>query len=88
MNNLEKWELQDLFICALRYALYRHSYVVGEICNIIKSVPEIQNNRVTNVMLRDIQERLDNWDYTISSFEMERDTILKLKDWLLKLCDE
>jgi len=88
MNNLEKWELQDLFICALRYALYRHSYVVSEICNIIKSVPEIQNNRVTNVMLRDIQERLDNWDYTISSFEMERDTILNLKDWLLKLCDE
>lgn len=88
MVNLEKYELQDIFICALRYALYRHSYVVSEICNAIMSTPEIQNNRVTNVMLKDIKERLDNWDYSISNFDIDMNVILKLQNWLLKISGE
>ena len=49
------YELQDMIISALRYAIGRRTYITEETCSFIKNHPEIINNRVKTVMLRDLE---------------------------------
>lgn len=32
------YELRDIIVCALRYALPRHTYAVEEVCSYIKNI--------------------------------------------------
>lgn len=46
----------DIMIMALRYALGRRTYVPSEVCDFIKQNIKHVNNRVRDVMIRDIEE--------------------------------
>lgn len=50
------YELQDIVICALRYAIGRKTYVTEETCDYIWKHPELINKRVKEVMLRDLKD--------------------------------
>lgn len=64
------YELQDIIICALRYAMGRKTYVTEEVCSYIKEHPELINKRVKMVMLRDLKDidmyyKMTDIDYKI-----------------------
>ena len=72
------YELQDMIISALRYAIGRRTYITEETCSFIKNHPEIINNRVKTVMLRDLKD--------IKNYYKESDTdypfFKSLESWL------
>lgn len=82
---------EDICICALRYALRRHTYVVQEVCEfIINNADIIIDDRVKGVMLRDIKGRLDEFRetekvYDVLTFneQLDYDTILNLEEFLI-----
>ncbi len=55
-------ELKDMMIHSLRYALYRHTYALNQTCDYIRKHIEILDERVVQVMLKDIKERLKDSD--------------------------
>ena len=75
--------LSDVVICALRYAIYRHTYIVSEIVQFIIDNPDLQNDRVTSVMLRDLVEVLQkDSDKVFCLHDCDRNEILRLRKWL------
>lgn len=76
------YELKDILICALRYAIGRKTYVTEEVCSYIKKHPELIDKRVKDVMVRDLEKveayfpRNDNVDLP---------TFISLRNWLKKL---
>lgn len=50
------YELQDMIISALRYAIGRRTYITEETCSFIKKHSEIVNKRVKMVMLSDLKD--------------------------------
>lgn len=53
-------DFKDMMICALRYAIPRHTYMVDMTCEYIKNNAElILDDRVIAIMLRDLNEQLD-----------------------------
>lgn len=82
---------KDICICALRYSLGRHTYVVQEVCEfIINNADIIIDDRVKTVMLRDIKGRLDEFRetekvYDVLTFneQLDYDTILNLEEFLI-----
>lgn len=76
------YELKDIMICALRYAIGQKTYVVEEVCSYIKKHPELIDKRVKDVMVRNLEKveayypRNDNVDLP---------TFISLRNWLKKL---
>lgn len=60
-------DLKDIIIQSLRYALYRHSYSLSQTCDYIRKHTEILDERVVQVMLNDIKERIKDED--LADFE-------------------
>ena len=48
-------DLKDMIISALRYALGRRTYITGETAEFIKRYPELIDERVKSVMLKDLE---------------------------------
>lgn len=71
-------DLRDIVISALRYALYRHTYMLDLTCDFIKNNSRMFNERMLNVMLRDIEKRLEDHDLK----DFERASIEELKNFL------
>ena len=58
--------LKDMIISALRYALGRKTYITQETAEFIMENPNLIDDRVKTVMIRDIDEYFDRrrtWDY-------------------------
>lgn len=58
--------LKDMIISALRYALGRRTYITQETAEFIMENPNLIDDRVKTVMIRDIDEYFDRrrmWDY-------------------------
>ena len=72
------YELQDMIISALRYAIGRRTYITEETCSFIKKHPEIVNNRVKTVMLRD----LENIKYFYKESDTDYPFFKSLESWL------
>ncbi len=76
------YELKDIMICALRYAIGRKTYETEEVCSYIKKHPELIDKRVKDVMVRDLEKvevyypRNDNVDLP---------TFISLRNWLKRL---
>ena len=49
-------DFQDVMCCALRYALGRKTYITSEIPDFIKSYPELIDDRVKEIMLKDLNQ--------------------------------
>ena len=89
---VNKRDFEDICISALRYALYRHTYVLdATITFIIENADSIFNERVFGVMLRDIDERIREWSRDESfafMFQMDYECIKSFKDWMVKYGEE
>ena len=51
-------DFKDIIICALRYAIPRNTYIVDTVCSWIEEHPYILDDRVINVMLKDVGSQL------------------------------
>ena len=84
-----KYDFQDIVICALRYALGRRTYITKSTADFIKEYPEIIDNRVKSVMLKDLEEY---FEYRHNKFykddECDYQSWLDLKEWLEKIEEE
>ena len=87
---VDKREFEDICISALRYCLYRHSYVLDSTLGFIeKHRSEVMSKRVFNIMLHDVNNRLMDWssiDDELGKFDYERIKIFK--DWLVEYGEE
>ena len=62
------YELQDIVICALRYAIGRKTYVTSDVCEFIMKHSNLIDDRVKTIMLRDLEDlneyyEIDDIDY-------------------------
>lgn len=89
-NKLEISDFRDIVISALRYALPRHTYILPSTCEFIYDNADIIiDNRVKDVMLRDIDEQLKYYEDNKAEFgviqsliEDDEKEIKKLKEFL------
>ena len=72
------YELQDIVLCALRYAIGRKTYVTSEVCEFIMQHSNLIDDRVKTIMLRDL-ENLDEYYKTDDIDYLQFDTLRK---WL------
>lgn len=77
---INDYQFQDMIISALRYALYRHTYIFEETLSWIRNNNIVINERVRQVMLNDIEKRFDDGDFVLG----ERESLLYFREWLLK----
>lgn len=79
-------DFEDICISALRYALYRHTYVLDATIDfIMTNADSIFNERVFGVMLRDVDERLREWtrdEHFQLVHQMDYECIESFKDWM------
>lgn len=86
------YELQDIVLCALRYAIGRKTYVTSEVCEFIMKHPNLIDDRVKTVMLRDLEDldryyKKDDIDYL--PFDILRkwlnliDVDTEVKEWII-----
>ncbi len=61
-------DLRDIFISALRYSLYRKTYVFTETISYITNNQRILDERTARVMLKDVENRMA--DNNLEDFEM------------------
>lgn len=76
-------DLKDIVICALRYSLRRRTYVTFETSQFIMKNPDLIDERVKTVMLRDLKEYFeDRQKYPPTDDECDYQSWLRLYNWL------
>lgn len=82
-------ELKDIVISALRYALGRRTYITQETSEFIMNNPNLIDERVCIVMLRDIGRYFEDrklWEY--KDDECDYQSWVALQNWLFKIAKE
>lgn len=74
--------LKDMIISALRYALGRRTYITSETAEFIKRYPELIDERVKSVMLRDLEEYFQKRESFKFDDECDYNTWKSLYNWL------
>lgn len=86
----ETYEFEDVILCAFRYAITRHTYVVSEILDWIKDNSHLMdgNKRMYDVLLRDLRDRLyeyENTELGIPEYaRIDYTTLSEFEEWLLE----
>lgn len=75
------YDLKDIVISVLRYAIGRKTYVTFEVCEYIINHPELIDKRVKDVMLKDLED-LDEY---YKKNDLDRTAFNVLRKWLEKL---
>lgn len=75
-------DLKDIVCCSLRYALGRKTYITSLVSDYIIDHPELIDERVKDVMLKDIEEYLDCRNIYYKDDECDYQSWLRLKEWL------
>lgn len=64
---------EQILICAVRYALGRMSYIVGDVCRYVAlKQPSLSQNCI-NIIVRDIEEELERYHKCGQTLGMECD---------------
>ena len=74
-------DLRDIFISALRYSLYRKTYVFEETMSYIMKNQRILDERTARVMLKDVENRITEGnleDFEINILEDFRSVLKEL----------
>lgn len=77
------YDLKNIIISALRYSLGRRTYVTLETTQFIMSNPDLIDERVKKIMLKDLEEyfeRRNLWEY--KDDECDYQSWLRLYEWL------
>ena len=80
LNNDDTFK--NIIISAFRYAIGRHTYILDETLEFIEEHSQVIDERVKYVMLRDIDNRLSEWD---NHWELDKERIIDFQKWLLEL---
>lgn len=75
------YELKDMIISVLRYAIGRKTYITEETCSFIKKHPELIDKRVKEVMLRDLKDLKIYYKETDADYSIFK----SLENWLINL---
>lgn len=82
-------DLKNIVISALRYALGRRTYITQETAEFIMNNPDLIDERVCIVMLRDLGRYFEDrklWEY--KDDECDYQSWLALQNWLFKISKE
>ena len=80
-------DLRDIFISALRYSLYRKTYVFEETISYITNNQRILDERTARVMLKDVENRITEGnleDFEINILEDFRSVLKELLGWTVQ----
>ena len=79
-------KLQDLMISHVRYSLPRHTYIVGETINDVKTYWIVLSSNTREVITRDIDEHLKRLesDRNDAFLKLDYDSWEELADWINK----
>ena len=69
---------EQILICAVRYALGRMSYIVGEVCSYVRFHRKKLSQHCINIIISDIEEELERYHSFGEKLGMECDE----KDWV------
>lgn len=72
------YDLKNIIICALRYAIGRKTYVTFEVCEYIMKHLDLIDERVRTVMLKDLED-LDKY---YEKKDIDYITFNNLRKWL------
>lgn len=75
-------DLKDMIMCALRYSLGRRTYITGLTADFIRRYPELIDDRVKAVMLRDLEEYFKKRKFCDIDDECDYNTWKSLYNWL------
>ena len=75
-------DLKDIVCCSLRYSLGRRTYITSLVADYIMEHPELIDERVKGIMLKDIEEYLECRNIYYKDDECDYQSWLKLKNWL------
>ena len=77
-------KLQDLMISHVRYSLPRHTYIVGETINDVKTYWIVLSSNTREVITRDIDEHLKRLesDRNDAFHKLDYDSWEELADWI------
>ena len=75
---------EQMLISAVRYALGRMSYIVGDTCRFVASIKDKLSQNCINIIIRDIEEELEMYHRAGMTLGMDFDerTWLNLRDLL------
>ena len=80
------YDLRDIVISAVRYALGRRTMAPFSTTEYIMAHPELVDNRVKQVLLKDLEYYFDKWKCGLQTDDRcDYDTWLLFKKWLEKL---
>lgn len=69
---------EEILICAVRYALGRMSYVVGDVCKYVASKKDTLSKPCKNVIIKDIEDEIEMYHRLGRTCGMVSDEL----DWL------
>ena len=77
-------KLQDLMISHVRYSLPRHTYIVSETIQDVKTYWSVLSSNTREVITRDINEHLKRWesDRNDAFHKLDYDSWEELFDWI------
>lgn len=80
----DKRTLEDITLCAFRYAKTRHTYVLSEVIDFIKDHKELVTNRVKSVLLKDTNDQIAIYDAqeNLAFADIDYKTLIIFKNWL------
>lgn len=80
---IEKLELEDLAVCAFRYALGRMTYITWAISTILQKQARNLSDTVKQLMIDEIGDAIDNgkagWDCDVAVWQDLREVLLNSK---------
>jgi hypothetical protein len=83
----DDWHVfEDVILCAFRYAITRHTYVVDEITSWIKKNNHLLSKRMVNVMKKDLDNAIEDYDDYVAMnvvTDIDLKTLTHFKEWLL-----
>lgn len=83
-------EFKDVIICAVRYAIRRNTYIVDTVCSWVESHPYVLDQRMINVMMKDVKEQLKYYEHTglNSITEIDYNRIKAFYQWLQAIIND
>ena len=81
----DKRTLEDIILCAFRYAKPRHTYVLSEVIDFIKANPELITDRVKQILLTDTEEQINIYEQDqerLTITDIDYQTLINFKKYL------
>ena len=79
---------EDVLLCAFRYAIGRHTYVVEEVCEFFKKNNHLISKRMFSVMMRDLDVQIEEYEKFAddsANVRMDLDTLINFRIFLFDM---